>query len=100
MLDEAKISVNEAELLFADYKIVTSDIVQKKLNVRSKNETRGANDITTLIVGFGHRGRFLSNLLYDADTQRNIAFLDYKNSFKSNSELFLSLKIRNVYNWM
>lgn len=98
LLNEAKIPLNEAELLFADYRIVTSDIVKKKLNVRSKDESRGTNDVTTLIVGFGHRGRLLSNLLYDADTQRNIAFLDYKNNFNSNSDSFLSSKIRNIYN--
>ena len=98
LLDEAKISLNEAELLFADYAIVTSDVVKKKLNMNNKNETRVPNDITTLIVGFGHRGRLLSNLLSDAETERNVAFLDYTNNFNSDSDLFLSLKTRNVYN--
>jgi len=98
LLDEAKISLNEAELMFADYTIVTSDVVKKKLKINSKNETRVTNDITTLIVGFGHRGRLLSNLLSDAETERNVAFLDYTNNFNSDSDLFLSSKIKNIYN--
>lgn len=98
LLNEAKISLKEAELLFKDYAIVTSNEVKKKLNLNSNNEARVANDITTLIVGFGHRGRLLSNLLSDAETERNVAFLDYTNNFNSDSDLFLSLQNRNIYN--
>ena len=102
LLNKKNISIEQAETLFKDYSIVTSEMVTKKLS-EDLSPVKDAihinsTSITSLIVGFGHRGVLLCELLKELSPDKQFAYLDYLNKTNTVVTHLKSVAVHSIFN--